>query len=785
MIYNGYFRDRNNSIYTVKITTVNGDTTKEITLSGTPFTTEMEKSEDTIYKPAKYQTATVQAISEDYMFDIYTGKAQDTKVELYRGNDIMWTGYARPNVYDVGFEKRRELIEIECQDALSTLQYFPYRQADKKVRSFLYIVDRILAVCKSYKAFYVSDNTQLTSTSDSCIMNDIYISEKNFFGDKDDKKQTDDDVAWKCNEILEEICKYLGLTVIADKDKVYFLDYDAIKSGNNTYWKYSVGSDSGTKVNIPFNKKIVADDYSANGATLSIGDIYNKVTIKADLNDYDSIFPDFFDTATNITSDKTTSTDSRVQKMVVVKSKLGDKDDENMIVFLHNLQGQVCNFVCLKYFSNPNFKCYKYDGTKDISDSITTLSYDDTMTMHGATLAKVYVKRLELDVWRVVLDKFLKGEFSFDDWLIANDVSTIDLSDCIILTNPETNHIANEDIENYPYFQTSVSDATSLFGGENSYLVINGSYYYHSYPDTPYPIPDQEKDLDEGRYAMYLDQTYMICKLQWGDLFWDGKKWTNTNTTFQLPYLKEYSDIKDRRADGSMFKDMNIRNTVHWRVGVDKTGYLIKTPSDNLVSGLPILTVYKPYDPQYYSSKSGNDKGRWYHHNVVFLKNFSMECIVGDPTYSDSLETDTEYSLDIDTDYVNELDEIEFRINTWDNKKPNYSCVAYKTNDGNLHYLDRTYNKALASEVNGITFTDADNVETVSDGTLRQEWWLAYRIYKQYKSYSPTLEMNLRNNNEIYGLYTVHNLDGRQFIIDHINKDYANCSSEITLIEKK
>ena len=89
----------------------------------------------------------------------------------------------------------------------------------------------------------------------------------------------------------------------------------------------------------------------------------------------------------------------------------------------------------------------------------------------------------------------------------------------------------------------------------------------------------------------------MICKLQWGDLFWDGKKWTNTNTTFQLPYLKEYSDIKDRRADGSMFKDMDIRNTVHWRVGVDKTGYLIKTPSDNLVSGLPILTVYKPYDP--------------------------------------------------------------------------------------------------------------------------------------------------------------------------------------------
>ena len=65
------------------------------------------------------------------MFDVYSGKAQDTKVELYKGIDLMWTGYVRPNLYDVGFERRRELIQIECQDALSTLQYFPYKQTDK------------------------------------------------------------------------------------------------------------------------------------------------------------------------------------------------------------------------------------------------------------------------------------------------------------------------------------------------------------------------------------------------------------------------------------------------------------------------------------------------------------------------------------------------------------------------------------------------------------------------------------------------------------------------------
>jgi len=52
-------------------------------------------------------------------------------------------------------------------------------------------------------------------------------------------------VAWTCQEVLEEICRYLGLTAIADKDSVYFVDYDAIKAGINTYWRYTVDNNSG------------------------------------------------------------------------------------------------------------------------------------------------------------------------------------------------------------------------------------------------------------------------------------------------------------------------------------------------------------------------------------------------------------------------------------------------------------------------------------------------------------------------------------------------------------
>jgi hypothetical protein len=58
-----------------------------------------------------------------------------------------------------------------------------------------------------------------------------------------------------------------------------------------------------------------------------------------------------------------------------------------------------------------------------------------------------------------------------------------------------------------------------------------------------------------------------------------------------------------------MFKANPIPNTVSWRIGTDEKGYLIKMPSNEVISGLPILTVYKPFDPEFYSTRSGEDKG--------------------------------------------------------------------------------------------------------------------------------------------------------------------------------
>ena len=806
MIYTGQFADINNKIYKVTITTNSGNQTKSVTLGGNPFVTEMDSDNKLIYCPVKYQSATIAIITPDYNFDIYSPKAQNTKVELTdESGAIVWVGYVTPNLYDMGFVEEREEIEIECIDGLSTLQYIKYKTDKKQVVDFLYLFRKLLQACNCYQKFYVSNNIQLTKYGTDTILDKLYISEENFFDKKEDD-ETDDEVAWTMQDVLEELCQFLGVSAVADGSSVYFLDYDAIKKGNNNYYEYQVQSTGKpTLRTISFTKTITAKDYSESGATLSLDNVYNKVSIKADLYTFDTVIPDMFGTLENITKDDDASLRTAIVAEngmwgEVVQNEIGNTTsniNNNMIVMVdrvYNPQEKeygAFNAVFVKYFNNPHYKFFKYNSSgQDVTSSTSSLNYTDTKTMYGATIAKFCVSELKnrsaayYSNWIFThlfyeVDEELRGKY-LDALLAENQISNVDFSNYIMLLNPPTNHIGNDKITQYPYFQTTVTDNSALFGGANSYLIISGDVIYHYMNEDPYPIPEGECDIREGRFAIDDGQAYILARLQWGNIYWDGTSWVGQETTFKIPFIKSGASGGERRADATMFKANSIPNTVSWRIGTKEKGYLIKMPSNEVISGLPILTVFKPFDPNFHSTKSGDNKGQHYKFNCVFLKDFDIKAIIGDPSFSGVGDTDTIYTNTINDEFVTELKEIKFKIATWDNKKPNYSAVAYKR-DGKFQYLDKLYNNACSA--GEAIWVGSDDVNGM-DG-LRQEEHLIYKIVNQYSTPSIILNLSLRNDNAIYGLYRDTTISGKDFIVDNVNIDYKHNKQEIKLIEKK
>lgn len=292
MKFSGQFRSiLENKLYTAEIITRNDSSqTREITLGPDPFITEMDSNSDTIYTPVKYSKATVQIVADEYYTEMYSSTAAQNKVTLYdASSNVVWAGYTEPNIFSAPFNFPTETYDIEAYDGLSTLKYYDYEVVDtstgKDFVTFWQIVDKILAKAGCYNGFRFSLNTKIPGNS-SCLLADCIISEQNFF-DEDDKPM-------KMNEVLEEICKFCGVTAVAVGTFVYFLDYDALKHDVNSYQTYQIGSFYNSEITVNSYHTVSAQSYKATGSNLSMDNTYNKVTVKDSLYTVESILPPMF-----------------------------------------------------------------------------------------------------------------------------------------------------------------------------------------------------------------------------------------------------------------------------------------------------------------------------------------------------------------------------------------------------------------------------------------------------------------------------------------------------------
>lgn len=798
MSYIGHFRDIDETLYTVDIiTSVEGTT--EITLSDEPFVTSMEESKDNMYRPARYQGATVGIVSSSYLPDIYSATAKGTLVRLSSGGVVKWVGYATPCLYTMGYANPLEVIEVECIDALSVLQYVKYSSADKGIVTLRHIIDKCLAASVVYNDYYVADTLQLSRGSSIPAIDRLHVSEGLFFGVKSGN-DVDDDVAWTMQEVLENVATFLGLTMYAEGTSVYFADYDAIKSGTASYWHYYIGSAASPQlVTSSVAVNITGDSHAKTGASISLGDTYNAIRVRDSLYTFDEAIPSFFDNVTNITAasdpvvtDKTYQDwvdDDQGASIGEIISYIDDSENKYMECLLTKYLVNSFSFsmaVLVKYYNSTGFVYHKYSnsGTSytDITESVPTLNWTQSKSIIGATAARIYTQ--DAKYYPVIAGEYEPqyGETVIDALMRASGVTHISLSDYICLFNPIEGHISNENEYRYPFIEMEPSELPALFGGEHAYLLISGSYLYNSFDAFCFPTFPESVDISEGRYYMKQEDCYLPCRLQWGDLYWNGEQWTSTASNFKLFYFDKNSSNSDRRADQTMGKDLPFVNTVTWRAGTEDKGLLVPMPVDRILTGKPRLTVYKPHDPEYISSRSGSSYGQFYKHRYVFLKDFRIKALVSNPAMEGEEDTDTEYMNVIDRANVNELDAIMFKLCTWDYKNPNYSAVAYSDNIS-LHFLDKTFNSALYAGEQSWESSD-DDAPSASNG-LRQEEHMIYRLWNQYQAPALKETCYVHSGNSLGSLYTITSHAGKVFIADTVTTDYRMKRDTLKLIEKK
>ena len=755
-----------NTVFAVTIN-VNGDassTPVDITLGATPFVTAMDGSSE-LYRPCKYSRGTLQIRTGDYMMSLYAAGAQQVQVVLSSGGTVYWTGYVTPNLYDMGFAYERETIQVEVIDALATLQYFPYPRGEQSLVSFLDIINKCLGQCHAYSYFYFSTNTQRASTGTAELLSKMYISEQNFF---DEKKsgETDEDVAWTCRDVLEEVCRYMGVTAVAVGDSVYFIDYDALRAGNYQYYRYTIGGTTGTLTTVGSRHTVTRSQFSGNDSSISLDQVYNKVTVKDSLYDFEDIVPSVFDTGLLA---NTTDTDQSGQFEMLPQTAphvytievMGATQAGRHLKVMTEVDGS--KYKCyMKYFVNPKYTLHQYAITQDalVDSTQDAANYTRTLNYIGAYLVGAAVNRV--------------GEYSQQTQVNYKNYICIRWRS-IDWTSDQGRSELDDNYDKYPMIESGASQIDAFFGGSDAYIIIQGAVRCMC---TTECFPSGNTKVQDKSHNNFGDRMWLPCQLKMGDRYWNGTSWQTTACKFKLPFSESdhldtgNSQDTDGGLDANQFygKDFNFRNTVNYEQGIDEEGYAIPLSGLPLTLARPQLTIYNPH----HMVKDNRLESVW-------ISGLKVIAAVANPDSADK-NTDTRYVNYIQNGSVQEMSDIEMKICTWDNKKPNYSAPAY-LNGTSFEYVNKMYNRACQTGEN--LWESYDGLAGTAG--LRQEEHLIYRLVNQYSTPSIVLSLPLRAGLQMtdsydYGLQI---LSGKVFVMDKQSIDWKMNTSKVRLAEKK
>ena len=875
MKYIGQFRDKKDTLHTITITTKVGTGTTNLVLSTSPFVEELEGDENTIFKPCKYSSATVRILAKDYMWDMYQSKAQDVSVVLTdEVGNVEWTGYVTPNMYDMGYESDKEELEIECIDALSTLQYFKYTSVEgkAKTKSFLDIIKNILRSKTPYTYLY------FPSYLEGITLDKLKICEQNFYGE-------DEEDTWTMQEVLEEVCRYLNVTCVASGDSVYFLNYNAL--GKVIYMKYGIQTDTVESTSID---DLPTDFWSKTDTTIFTKSNAGVWHLLCQLDNYaegviklyvkhttSTIWQELkfyirykngkaeFRTISNYKGDITYG---YLDRLAVVRNSSGqiyiqcrnnlnryDYTNVNLMVSaigtgIKQLSGYqagdvLANWAYSVYISvTPSTKSTGDDSNVTYAD-LMEYQNDNYYTVNGDTYSdgggtisllpsynKISVtskineyKDLLPDVFEEKYLSNANGEWNEVESYILNGAGQSRISGVLgryrFVTNPhyktyyyskstgnqvsmdtcreytqlqnyvgatllqasfedynrgsiDTFYVSrtNKALTNYILihqhdqqadklvFSTVASDLPETFIGKNTKMVIKGSVRFMDRENWMYiPTDYGNKKDDFSRSSLYL-----TCKLKWGDYYFMNYiatnhgsttyrtgKWVKEDTTFRLFFnAPDTSHINN--------KDYSVLDTSGDYTNSDlPSGFVIPLPEEATVQGsIPEFSIYT----------RGRVDGD-YRLDAIWLKDFSIQLAISKDSNikDDEWETDTLYTNVINEDYVEEADDIECKINTWDNKVPTYSVVMYSDADSQ-YYLDTVTN-------------------TVTGNTFRMEEHIIYDYVNQYRQPSIQLDINLKDRLKPSTVVKVPYISSmKKFIVDSYSRDYYSCNNNIKLVEK-
>lgn len=674
----------------------------ELTAGDTPFSVDITDDEF-LYIPTRFSTAKLQVVGKDYLQSIFSTEYRQYRVTFKKDGIITWCGFVKPELYTQDYSSETFVLEIECISAMSVLEFIDYTTEGEN-KEFVSLW-RLLQRC--IEASYGQYNTVYLPFVYAKTKED-YIAGANVIEAMTISEQDffdEDDKPMKLREVLEEVCKFLNWTCVDWKGELYFVDVDH----TGMYHRYDASLI--TKINAEGNSFIIRDndDYAGDGHLFDILPGFNKVTVKCSNYPVGTIFP---------------NEDFDVLKVI------DTYDFSSVSAPSGNDYTKVHNLILLPQVFSPYYYLFSENGNADMG---ILPGWNDVSEDFYQSLPPVR----EYDVAGT---KFLKRcDITMKDG--EPTVYNYDYKD-IIFINPV------EKIDGNLWNTRAVLPIGKplLILGQNTpcAMYIDGAIAINMTIKAPGGgVPDK----------MNFQKVMMYFEMKIGDKYYNGSSWGVEKVYFGAEF-----ENKDRNFEQQ--NPIKIKNTKTLDMPYNGAeGYIIPIGDIGIV-GIPQLTIVGFF-------ARGSDAYDTHKYQIgCFVEDIEVKYFRKETGYysvSSGDNTDRTYENVLNENYINELDDIELKISSYNDDGVCYGKVVL----GDNYLTDNLYNAIL-------------------DKTKRPEELLITRIINHYSAPRIKLTQVIKNSDDISPLTILSDtfLVNKKFINAGGSIDYKMNRFECVMIEK-
>lgn len=309
MYIHGSFLSQRGDTITVHIVTGNDRTqtieigTEKADVYFSEEPAEIENEVNDTFDVLLRNSAKIRLLCGNLITNLFSTSCRDAVVNIYKNDTCIFAGFIEPQTLSQPYNDRWDELELNCIDALSTLQYSKYKnvgalgviyafvKAEAAQRSFYDIATEILQGVtggldilgnQNIKFWYDGSKAVDAQTANRYqVFRQLSISDLLFLGD-------DESDVWQQDEVLEELFKYLNLHIVQDGFNFYIFSWESVKAApDKIIWHDIVAN--GTKTTPQQAVTISLANVADCDTTISIGDVYNQLLLTAKVEDIESV----------------------------------------------------------------------------------------------------------------------------------------------------------------------------------------------------------------------------------------------------------------------------------------------------------------------------------------------------------------------------------------------------------------------------------------------------------------------------------------------------------------